>query len=69
MVIISKQESQFGYILEGLGMENVGIHILDYLTAIWYILWPFGIFLRFGMLYQEKPNIKSKLNARIQKLF
>jgi hypothetical protein len=44
-------------------MEEVGIFYghLVYSTAIWYILWPFGIFYgyfvcfsRFGMLYQEK---------------
>jgi hypothetical protein len=33
-------------ILEGLEMENVGIIYdhLEYLKAIWYTLWPFGIF-------------------------
>jgi hypothetical protein len=47
--------------LEGLGMENVGIffgHLeYRYITAIWYILRPFGnvvaiwyIFSRFGIL-------------------
>jgi hypothetical protein len=30
----SYQKSQLGFILEGLGMENVGVHIL----------WTFGIF-------------------------
>jgi hypothetical protein len=41
--LLSYQKSQFGYILEGLGMENVGIFYdyLEYLTAIWYILWQF----------------------------
>jgi hypothetical protein len=34
----SNQKFQFGYILEGLEVENV------YFMAIWYILWPFGIF-------------------------
>jgi hypothetical protein len=30
--------------LEGLGMKKVGVvyGLLEYLTAIWYILWPFG---------------------------
>jgi hypothetical protein len=23
---------------------------------LWYILWPFGIFYRFGTLYQEKSG-------------
>jgi hypothetical protein len=35
----------FGYILEGLGMENFEIFYgyLEYVfTAIWYNLWPFG---------------------------
>jgi hypothetical protein len=39
--IFSYQKSRFGYIWEGLGMENVGIFYvhLEYLTAVWYILW------------------------------
>jgi uncharacterized membrane protein YiaA len=34
------QKSQFGYILEGLGMKSVGIFNghLEYLMVIWYIL-------------------------------
>jgi hypothetical protein len=41
--IFSNQKSQFVYILEGLAMEDVGIFraILFYLTAKWYIFWPF----------------------------
>jgi hypothetical protein len=38
--IFSNQKSQFGEILEALGIEKVGI----YSTAIWYILRPFGKF-------------------------
>jgi hypothetical protein len=43
--LFSNQESRFGSILEGLEMENVGIFYdrLEYFTAIWYNLWPFGI--------------------------
>jgi hypothetical protein len=37
--LFSNKKSHFGYILEGLGMENVGIFI-----TIWNILWPFGKF-------------------------
>jgi hypothetical protein len=39
------QKCQFGYILEGLGMENVVILYdhLEYFEAIWYNLRPFGI--------------------------
>jgi hypothetical protein len=34
------------HILEGFGMENVGIYYghLVYSVVIWYILWSFGIF-------------------------
>jgi hypothetical protein len=44
--LFSNPKSQFGKILEGLAMENLGIFYdhLVYLTAIWYILWSFGIF-------------------------
>jgi hypothetical protein len=36
--IFSKQKSQFGYILEGLSIENVGILLghLKYIKAVWY---------------------------------
>jgi hypothetical protein len=43
---ISNQKYQFGQILEGLAMEDVGL-LYDhwfYSTAIWYTLWSFGIF-------------------------
>jgi hypothetical protein len=61
--LVSYQKSQFECISEGLGMENVGIFFghLEYFTAIWYILWQFGIygyhwyiFSSFGVLCQEK---------------
>jgi hypothetical protein len=51
--LFSNQKLQFGYILEGLGMENFGIFYdhLEIFTAIWYnlmallySLWSFGIF-------------------------
>jgi hypothetical protein len=58
--MFSNQKYHFGMALEGLGMANVGIFDsnLEFLTAIWYILWPIGtfcghlvyIFSRFGML-------------------
>jgi hypothetical protein len=39
------QKSQFGYILEGLAMEDVGIlETFNLFTAKWNILWPFGAF-------------------------
>jgi hypothetical protein len=63
--IFSNQKSQFGKILEGLAMEDVGIfndHLVQF-TVIWYILWPFGrfmviwhIFSCFGMLHQKSGN-------------
>jgi hypothetical protein len=55
-------------------MEKVGTFFgrLEYITATWYILWPFGILVaiwyilpRFGILCQEKiwqPWIVQKLN-------
>jgi hypothetical protein len=52
-------------ILEGLATEDVGLFCghLIYFSAIWYTLWPFGIFYgylvnfsRFGMLYEEKSG-------------
>jgi hypothetical protein len=44
--IFSKQESKIGYILEGLGIDNVGIFCgrSEYLKTIWYVSLPFGIF-------------------------
>jgi hypothetical protein len=44
--LFSNKTSQFGPILEGLAMENLGIFYdhLVYFTAIGKILWPFGIF-------------------------
>jgi hypothetical protein len=46
MVSFQTKKSQFGKILEGLAMENLGIFYdhLVYLTAIKNILWPFGTF-------------------------
>jgi hypothetical protein len=44
--LLSNQKSQFGSILEGLAMENVGIfyvHLVCF-TAIGNILWSLGIF-------------------------
>jgi hypothetical protein len=51
MVCFQNQKSQFGKMLEGLGMERVGIFYgqLDHFTAIWSILWSFGNFFRFGI--------------------
>jgi hypothetical protein len=40
--MFSDQKSQIVYILESLGLENVGTY--TYIMVIWYILWPFGIF-------------------------
>jgi hypothetical protein len=43
--LFSNPRSHFWENLEGLGMENVVIFYnhLEYFTAIWYNLWPFGI--------------------------
>jgi hypothetical protein len=42
--LFSDQKSAFGFIREGLGMDNVGIFYIHlvYFTALWYILWQFG---------------------------
>jgi hypothetical protein len=39
-VTVSDQNSQFGYISEGLGMEKVDMFycLFEYFTVIWYIL-------------------------------
>jgi hypothetical protein len=61
----SNQKSQFGKVLEGLGMEKVCIFCghLEYITAMWCIFWPFGklvsiwyIFPVFGKVRQEKSG-------------
>jgi hypothetical protein len=63
--LFSNQKSQFGYILEGLAMKNVGIFYdhLVYFTAIRNTLWPFGIvcgnlvyFPPLGILDREKSG-------------
>jgi hypothetical protein len=42
--------------LEGLGMENVGILYahLEYITAIWYILWSSGNLVSFSPFWNKK---------------
>jgi hypothetical protein len=46
MAYFQTKKSELGYILEGLGLENVGIYLFyghwEYISAILYILWPFG---------------------------
>jgi hypothetical protein len=51
--IFAFQKSLFGCILEGLEIESVGIFYqhLVYFISLWYILWSFGIYFQFGMLY------------------
>jgi hypothetical protein len=67
--LFSNQKSQFGLILVGLGMENLGIFYnhLVYFTVVGIMLWPFGIFCghlvyfsRFGILYQEISGNPAK---------
>jgi hypothetical protein len=45
MVYFETKYTNLIKILENLGMENVGIFYdhLEYFTALWYNLWPFGI--------------------------
>jgi hypothetical protein len=46
IVNFQNQKFQFVLILEGLGLEKANILFgrLEYITAIWYILWQFGKF-------------------------
>jgi hypothetical protein len=58
---------------EGLEMEDVDTDIINLVncTSIWYMLWPFGIFLgylvyfspRFGILKQEKSGNRAPKQA------
>jgi hypothetical protein len=58
----SNQKSQLGKILEVHAMDDVGTFYdhLVYFTTFGYILWPFDILSRFGMLYQEKSGNPAK---------
>jgi hypothetical protein len=57
--MFSNQKSQFGSILEGLAMKDVGIFCgsLEYCMVIRYI------FPRFGMLHKEKSGNPAKHEA------
>jgi hypothetical protein len=41
----TKNPNYVGYVLEGLGMDDVGVFSghLEYFMIIWYSLWPFGV--------------------------
>jgi hypothetical protein len=65
MKYFSNQKSKFWRIFDRLGMEHCGIFHLKSVSfvAIWYVLWPFGIFcdrlvefFRFGILYNGKSG-------------
>jgi hypothetical protein len=56
MAYFQNEKSQFGQFLGGLAMEDVGIfngHLV-YFTAIWYILWLFGVFSPFWYVVPRK---------------
>jgi hypothetical protein len=64
-IYFQTKNPNLGKFLEALGMEKFGIFCahLEYIKAIWYILWQFGnlaaiwyIFSRFGTLCQEKSG-------------
>jgi hypothetical protein len=59
--IFSNQKSQFGFILEGLALGDFGVFYghLVYFAAIWYILWPFGIFFPFWYICCFKKNLAT----------
>jgi hypothetical protein len=48
-VYFQTKNPSLGKFLEGIGMDKVGIFYghLEYTSAIWYILWPFGNFVNF----------------------
>jgi hypothetical protein len=50
-----------GPFLEGLAMEDVGVfygHLISF-TAIWHLLWPFGIFIFPILVYRTKKNLAT----------
>jgi hypothetical protein len=55
-MFFADQKSQFGYVLEGLGTENVDTFYghLKYKTNLVHFMVMWYISARFGMLYQEK---------------
>jgi hypothetical protein len=56
--ILSYQKSQFGYILEGLGMENFGIFYCRWINfmGIWYLFGSFGIFTTISICCTKKKS-------------
>jgi hypothetical protein len=65
MVYFQTRNLKIGYILEGLGIDNVGIFCvhMECFTTIWHVSWPFGIFCGplvnfppLGKLYQQKSG-------------
>jgi hypothetical protein len=64
---IFKPKSLFGYILENLGMKNVGIFYLQlaYLTAIWYI---FGHLVHFVVIWYIFPVLVCFTNTNLATL-
>jgi hypothetical protein len=62
--LFKDQKSKFWYILEGLGMENVGIfygHLVKCM-AVWCSLCSFGIFFPFWYVGTKK-NLATLMNA------
>jgi hypothetical protein len=56
MVYFQTKKSQLRLILEGHGIDNVGMFYdyMKYLTAIWYNLWPYGIVVYIWYIF---PNL------------
>jgi hypothetical protein len=54
--ISSNQKSHYGYILECLAMEDVGVFYgqLVYFMSIWYIFWSFGMLFPVLVCYSKK---------------
>jgi hypothetical protein len=72
MVHFQTKKSQFGSILEGVAMEDVGIFYdrlvyftanwYTYFMAIWYILWSFGILFPI-LLCCTKKNLATLMST------
>jgi lantibiotic modifying enzyme len=64
--IFAYQKSQFGYFLAVLVFENVCIFYsyfgrLGMFLAIWYIIWPFGIFWNIFSCFGDLPLFVDQL--------
>jgi hypothetical protein len=74
--MFSNQKFKFGYIVEGLRIENVGIFdaYMEHIMAIWYILWSLYNFVMFGifftvLVYCVKKNLATLKVTKIRPIW